>query len=547
MLFVLAILGTLLFLDFLLILSIQMSGYSIHWERDWKYLAFFNAVVATTILMGAWFKFQSLRQGGVSIALDLGARSVHPQMATAEDRVLLNVVEEMSLASRIPRPEIFVMDSEPGINAFAIGKSSQDSVIVVTRGSLEHLSRDELQGMIAHEFSHILNGDMALNMRLLGFISGIRVLADLGRSLMRTRSEGSRRSRMGNLGLLGLALFIAGYVGVFFGRLLQAGISRQREFLADASAVQFTRNPHGIAGALKKIGGSELASLSLGQRYESLNHFFLAAHSGGWFSSHPPLVERIKAIEPSFNGKFIALAIQPKSKESILTTYDQKAQERRRILGGADDLEENLKESLADPMKVGGVLLRQMDSKVSSVSQSDRFHSILLAAPAVRALSNEQFQKLNEEMLARFKQDGRFDLFEYANVKILIGSRRQKTSRPIKFYSLRGLKKEMLILLSAVARMGHAEEESARQAFESGLQFLNWPSYTLVPQSEINLKRVDEAFEALRDSLLPIRKKALQAVEVVVKWDQKIEEDEDFFLRLMAWILETEITSNLRV
>src|SRR5437016_13687320 len=198
------------------------------------------------------------------------------------------------------------MDGEAGINAFAAGHSACDAAIGVTLGCPKMLSRDELQGVIAHEFSHILNGDMRLNLRLMGLVFGIRCLTVLGRGLIRTRG------RKNPLPLVGLALIVVGSAGVFFGRLIQSAVSRQRELLADAAAVQFTRNPAGLAGALKKIGGLAYGSRIESPHAEEASHLFFANGLGNsLFSTHPPLAERIRALDPSFDGKFTRVVAQP--------------------------------------------------------------------------------------------------------------------------------------------------------------------------------------------------------------------------------------------
>jgi hypothetical protein len=208
-------------------------------------------------------------------------------------------------------PQVYVMDGEDGINAFAAGHKPGDATVTVTRGCVKLLSRDELQGVIGHEFSHILNGDMRMNLRLMGIIFGILCLAIIGRVLLQTaRGGGSGRSRGQNpLPLLGLALLIIGYIGVFFGRLIQAAVSRQREFLADASSVQFTRNPGGITGALKKIGGLGETGSRLGHAHaEELSHMFFGNGVSepfiGLLETHPPLAERIRIFDPNFDGNF---------------------------------------------------------------------------------------------------------------------------------------------------------------------------------------------------------------------------------------------------
>ncbi|HXI03315.1 MAG TPA: M48 family metallopeptidase, partial [Candidatus Saccharimonadales bacterium] len=208
----------------------------------------------TIIGLGSLYRISTLRRGGgEAVAGFLGGRLLDRSTRNADERRLLNVVEEMALASGIPVPAVFVLEKERSINAFAAGYSRDHAVIGVTRGCMELLSRDELQGVIGHEFSHILNGDMLLNIRLMGLVHGILVIALIGYMLLR----GGRSSRKGGsqIVLIGAILYVVGYLGVIFGKIIRAAVSRQREFLADASAVQFTRNPEGIAGALKKIGG----------------------------------------------------------------------------------------------------------------------------------------------------------------------------------------------------------------------------------------------------------------------------------------------------
>jgi len=210
----------------------------------------------------------------------------------------------MSIASGVPVPQVYVMDGEAEINAFAAGHSASDAAIGVTRACMKMLSRDELQGVIAHEFSHILNGDMRLNLRLIGLVFGILCLTVIGRILIR-----ARRGKF-PLPLIGLALIIIGWAGVFFGRLIQAAVSRQREALADASAVQFTRNPAGLSGALKKIliYGSRIDS----PHAEEASHLFFAnGLDNSLFATHPLLTERIRALRPSLDGKFPRVIQQP--------------------------------------------------------------------------------------------------------------------------------------------------------------------------------------------------------------------------------------------
>ena len=258
------------------------------------------------IIGGSLFKTAQLSSGGSAVAESLGGRLLDSNTNDPHERKLLNVVEEMAIASGVPVPKVYVMDGEEGINAFAAGHNINDAAISVTRGCITTLKRDELQGVIGHEFSHILNGDMRINLRLMGIIFGIVCLAVIGRQLLNARGGNSRDKNP--LPLLGIVLLILGWVGVFFGQLIQAAISRQREFLADASAVQFTRNPDGLSGALQKIGAAHAGSQIENEHAAEASHMFFGSAMKSSlfnaFATHPPLEERIKAIDPNWDGKF---------------------------------------------------------------------------------------------------------------------------------------------------------------------------------------------------------------------------------------------------
>lgn len=258
----------------------------------------------SVIVGGSLVEYLRLREGGQALARMLGARRIAFGTTEARERQFMNVVAEMSIASGVSAPLLYVMDREPGINAFVAGLSVDSTVMVVTAGALEAFERDELQAVVGHEFSHILNGDMRLNVRLLALLAGILALGQLGSFLMRISTDSESRRGSDRRGgvlpvfLVGMVLWAVGSVGLFFSRLIKAAISRQREFLADASSVQFTRNPDGLAGALIKIrqhsGTSWLANL----RAESMSHmcFAEALTFSSWFATHPSLDERIAAL-----------------------------------------------------------------------------------------------------------------------------------------------------------------------------------------------------------------------------------------------------------
>ena len=279
--------------------------------------------VGTVILAGSLYRTATLATGGKSVADLLGGRLLASSTHDWRERRLLNVVEEMALASGSPVPPVYILESESDVNAFAAGFAPADAVIGITRGAVNNLTRDELQGVIAHEFSHILNGDMRLNIRLIGVLHGILLLSMIGYVVMRMLMNANTSSRSGSrsssndkkdggggillaIFLIGLGLYIIGYVGVFFGHLIKSAVSRQREYLADASAVQFTRLPSGIADALKKLGaiGSRIKS----PQAEQASHMYFGNGMKASFlqmlATHPPLVDRIRRLEPNFDGDF---------------------------------------------------------------------------------------------------------------------------------------------------------------------------------------------------------------------------------------------------
>lgn len=283
----------------------------------WQPRIFLGVTVGTLLVVGlaSLYKWNEFRGGGSAVAESVGGRRINPHSTHLHERRLLNVVEEMAIAAGLPVPAVYLLDDEPAINAFAAGLTTNDAVVAVTRGTLEKLTRDELQGVVGHEFSHILNGDMRLNMRLSALVFGILVIGLAGRGVLssfrivRLRSRDNKNSAgvLVAIAVAGLTLMLIGYVGYFFGRLIQAAVSRQREFLADASAIQFTRNPIGLSGALKKIGGFALGSSLASNKSTALGHFFFAqgfrSMFGGLWATHPPLQERLLAIDGNFDGK----------------------------------------------------------------------------------------------------------------------------------------------------------------------------------------------------------------------------------------------------
>lgn len=290
-------------------------------------------IAVVTIICGtSFFKILILGKGGRYVARLIGANEVDLETTDPLLRRYINVVEEMSIASGTPMPGVYIMEREDCINAFAAGYEIDDAVVAVTKGALQKLNRDELQGVIAHEFSHIFNGDMKLNIKLIGYLYGLYMLGELGRVLINSTGRRSRycsrrssRNNGGQIAIVGFAVMVLGYIGYFFASLLKAAISRQREFLADASSVQFTRNPDGIGGALKKIYAYSQGAILESAHANEVSHMFFGDAIKRWtnlYATHPPIEDRLKAVFKGFNmSKFEREEVDEIYKE--LTEHNQ--------------------------------------------------------------------------------------------------------------------------------------------------------------------------------------------------------------------------------
>ena len=317
--FIVAILMVTLVID--LVLAVGFFGNPLEVLRhEPEFFVWISVIVIGTLLIASWHKSSQLRAGGAVVARALGGMPVTPQDSDLKRKRLVNIVEEMALAARIRRPQIYVLPEEQGINAIAAGHSPDEAAVAVTQGALDKLDREQLQAVIGHEFSHILNGDMRINMRLTAWVFGLFVLTDIAMRIMRGRSRGKEAGR---LKLVALGVFIAGSVGLLAGRLLQAAVSRRREQLADASAVQFTRNPQALQSAF--ITMAAISEGSQLQHHNSVNvaHMFFAGVSPpwapklgtAWFSTHPSLEERVHALDARVTSvKFRAMVSDEKRK-----------------------------------------------------------------------------------------------------------------------------------------------------------------------------------------------------------------------------------------
>ncbi len=451
--------------------GVQNRGYSL-----WNPTVFLFSLLSTGLVvgLGSLYKIARLRDGGSAVALGLGGRRVDPDSTKLEERRLLNVVEEMAIASGIPAPEVYVLDREPGINAFAAGKTTSDAVVGVTQGTLQLLRRDELQGVMAHEVSHILNGDSRINIRAIGLLHGIFLLALIGRFLVRGAMY-SEKKEGGGIAVIGIGLIAIGSIGVFFGRMIQSAISRQRELLADASAVQFTRDTEGLVGALKKIGGVAPGSHLDTPNADEASHIFFSNAIrrfrlfASLFRTHPPLDERILKLEPQWDGEFPEVAMpqisegwstppdapldaarafaEAPTEEAVSQAIQHIGSPRPEQVSFARALHAGLPESWVSavhqaPMAqamIFGLLLAQdrvlAGTELMSVADMTdtqtadltlRFHSeagdrssaekialVDMALPTLRGLSFDEYQRFRRVVDALMASDRRIDLFEY--------------------------------------------------------------------------------------------------------------------------------------
>lgn len=415
MLFVIAVAAIVLAID--AVVWMTLGHHSVDGEpvpSNGPLLLFSTVAVVAGIGLSSLFRIMSLSKGGKKVAQSMGAVVVPIDTRDPQLRQLRNVIEEVAIASGVPVPDIYVMPEELGINAFAAGYSPSDAAVCVTQGCMDHLSRDELQGVIAHEFSHVLNGDMRLNIRLMGLLFGILVLAIIGRRfLWLGGGRGGRRGSGGQVMLIGVALVVVGYIGYFFARLIQAAVSRSRESLADASAVQFTRQTDGIAGALKKI-----AVLSEGSRLQASNKqevahmlFGEAGKFNAWFATHPPLVQRIRALEPGFREEeLVRLAVSLHRAEGVPPPVQHDAAEASMGLhGGTMPSPLPAAAVLAGAVASAGVSMAHGFERAAAVHQSipaaltqavQQPESALAVVLAVAASDDAQLQPTQRRIIA---------------------------------------------------------------------------------------------------------------------------------------------------
>ncbi len=607
-LYLLAVTGIILsvYLVSLFIFATQVEGAISIWSPGWLFAV--TIIVMITILIGTVHRVSQLRKGGSAVAELLGGRKVNPSTTEQSERRLMNIVEEMSIASGLPVPDVYILDNEENINAFAAGFGTNDAAVGVTRGCLEQLNRDELQGVIAHEFSHIFNGDMRLNIRLIGVLNGILLIHIMGMIVMRSAlysgAMRSNRSGKGNsalpLILFGVSLVVIGYIGMLFGRMIQSAISRQREYLADAAAVQYTRNPDGLAGALNKIASKKKgAEIKDGHAME-MSHLFFASsfHSAldALFATHPPIADRIKAINPALQSDNRRKVQDQFKKEHVSGT---EATGAGRGVGGhaaitpevilgaigsigagqvnragqlLQEIPVSLREAAHEPLaaealiyalmfssegdstpdwfeeKLGEELFAEVKKYQSELLKGDRKWFLPLAEltlPALRHMSKKQYQAFRETLEKAALENGAENLFAFALEKMVIHQLEpafSKNKKPdIRHHNLKSLGKELAVLLSALSHASDKESEKAWQAALTPIEKVKPDGMELLPPEKCGLNDLDKALDELAASANPVKKYIISSVIYCVTADQQVSIEEAELVRAVSEVLDTPI------
>ncbi len=525
--------------------------------------------------------------GGRGVAESIGGKLISTDTSNAKHRQLLNVVEEMSIASGIPVPPVYVMAEELGINAFAAGMSIDDAVIGVTQGALDAFSREELQGVIAHEFSHILNGDMRLNTRLIGALFGITCIAHFGHLILDNSNSTrhvSRSSSDSNKGfaviiLIAIVCLVLGWLGTLFGNIIKAAISRQREFLADASAVQFTRNDQGIAGALKKIGSNVQGSTLNTKASDEMSHMMFGQSKLSGFSSlfatHPPLDERIRRIEPNWDGSYAqhshaqntafgneqvsGFAVGGGSPASQSASPSEQLSETGKQL--ISQLPPELVDIAREPYSArfiafalifdGSDIQREMiKSYVPLASQSTllpwldydlplhlRFPLLELALPALKSLSEAQKISLCKVLRELSETDNQYSLAEWCVINLLEKQLLASFGFIKQHKTLKQLEESVFWLLRELAWVSHSQAEKAQRAYHCALAHLGFPEVKLEPaNSNWHLSRA--ALELLLQLKPKDRRMFVKACRLAIESDGEITVAEGELYRVIACFLE---------
>ena len=549
---------------------------------SWHTFGLISLGVGGAVFCAITYKWFQLSSGGKAVAEALGGVRIQTNTEDPDQRQVLNVVEEMALASGMPVPPVYLLEHEPGINAFAAGNSPTDAVIGVTKGCITHFKRDELQGVVAHEFSHILNGDMRLNLRLIALLHGIVFIGLVGEIL--ARSGGNRRSD-GRVAALGIALVVIGWLGTFFGNLIKAAVSRQREFLADSSAVQFTRNPDGIGNALKLIGGFSAGTEINNQHRSEISHMFFgqAIHKmSSWYATHPSIVDRILRIDSDWDGNYLYRGSETRGRKQQEDTASIEQSKKDRfaevvVTGAAvsagidlegeprslddirieiDSIPEHLYAQAKDPLGAiaicYGLLISKNEqlrvSQLAIVSESgvrgaeslvgkslqeldalpERFRLPLieLLLPALKSMSNDQYKVFKRTLMKLIRADKQTDLFEWCLFQLvhryLSGEFEPDNNSRLKYKEIPQLSNEYRIVLSLLAHYGHTDSDDKERAFNRGAGAAGLYNLELLPLEECGLPEFMQAVNQMAAAYPLIKPRMLNGLKKCIEQDDQI-------------------------
>ncbi|MEX0723509.1 MAG: M48 family metallopeptidase [Gracilimonas sp.] len=612
-LYLLAVVGIVLSV-YLAVVFLLLSG-----EELWNpsLLVVISSIILAVIITGTFIRIAQLRKGGSAVAEMLGGRKVEPSASDSNEQKLMNIVEEMSIASGIPVPDVYVLDNEDNINAFAAGLTTEDAAVGVTRGALEQLDRDELQGVIAHEFSHIFNGDMRLNIRLIGILNGILMIHIMGMVVIRSMfySGGMRvKSKRDSSGggnstfiiiVLGLALIIIGYIGMLFGRMIQSAISRQREYLADAAAVQYTRNPDGLAGALRKIGESANGAKIKDGHSMEMSHLFFASSFHTFldkiYSTHPPIEKRIKALSPSLSAddSKTEKRIRNKFQKDHVAGLDDSQGSQEGVGGHAaltpevilgtvgtmnagnisragkliKDLPVNLKNAVHEPLAAEALIYAliltadesgqnavptwlmndleegmdsQLKSLLSELEKGKRAWYLPLAElsfPALRRMSENQYKSFRTTVEKLVQE--RESIFSFALEKLItskLDTAFSKSKEPeIRHHHLKPLGNEISVMLSALSYVSDKNPEAAWQAGLKPIKKVMPENVRFLKKEECGFSTLDKAMDEFVASANPVKKYMLSAMIHCIAADKKMTLGEKELLRAISETIDCPI------
>ncbi len=553
-------------------------------------LQYLNLGIFLVILLGSLIKYFQLRQGGKSIVDLIQATPIERSDPEPKYQQLVNIVDEMSIAAGIAAPMLYVLENEPGINAFVAGYIPNDTVLVVTRGLLENLSRDELQGVVAHEYSHIYNSDATLNLRLMIVLAGLLFVSQIGFRMIRVKND-----RKGQVTMLGAVLLAFGYIGLFCGSIIKAAISRQRESLADASAVQFTRNPNGIASALLKIQQQADKALLVNKHAEQISHMCFSKAQRttffSWFATHPSIDVRVTAIDPTgvVRAEFLQTknqsqpaqtAIKPKELDPVAMVTAIAAIPAAMLLKTIGNptasnfvQAEKILASIPAPLKimlnnyldaqalVYAMFLAQdltidssnlkinqdLQAKIKAAMQyseladgSLRLVLLDLVVPVLRTAPQQVTSDFLQNLYDLIKADNKLNIFEVAMFTILTQTLHADAYKPIKakYFNAMDLKGEIILLLAFMATQGARKVDQQQQAFEAALLHLQFNNTIALAQFELSLPGIMQDLKQLRYMASMLKKQFLEACVMCVNNDGVIAVAEAELLRAVCACLD---------